>query len=95
MSTVPPDAPARWVPAMEVYLNRWFSTYEEAWEAREGEGGYLLPYRHHFFVAEAEAVRELGLDPDDPDWELIGFDWVRPLDPEAWERLREKREQAA
>jgi hypothetical protein len=81
-----------WIPSMDVFLTRWFSTYHEAWEAREREGGYLFPYRHHFFVAEAEAVRELGLDPDDPDWELIGWDWVRPLDPEAWLRLKEKRE---
>ena len=89
-----PESPVMWVPAMEVYLNQWFSAYEEAWESREAGGGYLFPYRHHFFVTEADAVRELGLDPEDPDWELIGWDWVRPLDPEAWERLKEKRELA-
>jgi len=35
----------------------------------------------------AEGVRELGLDPADPDW-------VRPSDQEAWERLLGKRELA-
>jgi hypothetical protein len=91
----PIESPTMWVPAMDMFLNRWYSTYQEAWEARELEGGYLFPYRHHFFVTEAEAVRELGLDPDDPDWEQIGWDWVQPRDAEAWERLRDKRELAA
>jgi len=86
------QSPVMWTAAMEPFHNRWFPTYDEAWESREEEGGWLFPYRQHFFVTEADAVRELGLDPDDPDWELIGWDWVRPLDPEAWERLREQRE---
>ena len=38
-------------------------------------------------------MRELGLDPEDPDWERIGHDWVRPQDREAWTRLCAKREQ--
>ena len=79
---------------MDVFLNQWFATYEEARQARESEGGYLFPYKQHFFVAGAEAVRELGLDPADPDWERIGWDWVHPLNVEAWQRLKEKREAA-
>ncbi len=54
-------------------------------------GGYLLPYRNQFFVTVAAAIRELGLDPEDPDWERIGRDWVRPRDAEARKRLEEKR----
>lgn len=45
-------------------------------------------------MTQSEGIRELGLDPDDPDWERIEWDWVRPKDSEAWERLREKRQQA-
>jgi hypothetical protein len=41
------------------------------------------------------AIRELGLDPADPDWERIGWDWVRPRDADAWERLKLKREVAS
>jgi len=33
----------------------------------------VAPYRHHFFVAEGPAIRYLGLDPEDPDWERIGW----------------------
>ena len=83
-----------YVGTMDVYLNRWFSTYEDARAARESEGGYLFPYRHHFFITRAEAVRELGLDPADADWERIGWDWVRPRDMAAWRRLNKRREAA-
>jgi hypothetical protein len=76
---------------LDVLLNRWFARYEEARASLEREGGFLLPYRHQFFVCETEGIRELGLDPDDPDWQRIGCDWVRPRDPEAWQRLRDKR----
>lgn len=72
---------------MAAFLNQWFASYDEAAAARQRSGGYLLPYRTQFFVAEAAAVRELGLDPDDPDWQRIGFDWVRPRDAEAHHRL--------
>lgn len=86
--------PLMYVPRMGVFLNRWFHTYAAAREAHAAEGGFLLPYRDQFFVAEAEAVRELGLDPDDPDWERIGWNWVKPRDRAAWERLRDRREMA-
>ena len=81
-----------WVAAMDAHHIRWYSNYDEAWNTREAEGGFLFPYKQQFLIAEGEAVRELGLDPDDTDWELIGWDWVQPLDTEAWERLKEKRE---
>jgi len=82
-------------PNLDVFLNRWFSKYEEARASLEREGGYLLPYRHQFFVCEAGAIRALGLDPDDADWERVGRDCARPADEQAYARLREKRERAA
>lgn len=88
------SAMAMYAPAMSAFLNRWFADYDEARACRLAEGGYLLPYREHFFVTTAEAIRELGLDPDDPDWARIGFDWVRPRDAEAHARLRAKRRRA-
>lgn len=84
-------ADALYVPRMGVYLNRWFADYDEARAALAQEGGYLLPYRQYFFLTVAGAVRELGLDPDDPDWRAIGFDWVRPADAAAHARLVERR----
>jgi len=83
-----------YVSQMDAVLNRWFTTYEGARASLEQEGGYLLPYKGQYFVTEGEGIRELGLDPEDPDWERIGRDWVRPTDGEAWGRLKAKREQA-
>lgn len=80
-----------YVSQMSALLNRWFRSYEEASASLKSEGGYLFPYKDQFFITEQEGIRALGLDPDDKDWEKIGRDWVRPLDVEAWERLKVKR----
>lgn len=86
--------PEMYVSRMDAVLNSWFTNYEEARRSLETNGGYLLPFKNQFFVTQSEGIRELGLDPDDPDWQRIGWDWVRPKDEEAWVRLREKRLQA-
>ena len=78
-------------PNLDVFLNRWYPSYEVAQSAREHHGGFLLPYKNHFFVCEPEVIRALGLDPDDSDWEKIGWDAAQPRDVEAYERLHEKR----
>jgi hypothetical protein len=75
------------VPGLGAMLNRWFADYREARASLEAEGGFLFPYRSQFFVCEAEGVRVMGFEPEDPDWRRIGFDWVRPRDRAAWERL--------
>ena len=86
------DAETLWYsPTMDVFLNRWFSNYNDARRSLDTEGGYLLPYKNHFFVCEAEAIRAMGLDPDDPDWRLINHDGARPSNEEAYRRLPEKR----
>jgi hypothetical protein len=77
-------------------LNVWFADYGEARghldEVRLGGARrYLLPYRRQFFVADRCVVEVLGLDPDDADWEAIDFDWARPRDATARQRLYGKR----
>ena len=88
------EDPVMYVGRMDAVLNRWFANYAEASASLETEGGYLLPYKGQFFVTLSEGIRDLGIDPDDPDWARIGWNWVQPKDPEAWQRLKEKREQA-
>jgi hypothetical protein len=88
------EDPIMYVGRMDAVLNNWFTNYEEARAALDSQGGYLLPYKSQFFVTQSEGIRELGLDPDDPDWALIGWDWVRPQDSQARERLKEKRRKA-
>lgn len=79
---------------MGAFVNRWFAIYDEAAADHRRDGGFLLPYRRQFFVTVAGAVRELGLDPDDPDWARIGHDWVRPSDVEGHVRLCRARRDA-
>ncbi|WP_438022087.1 hypothetical protein [Sorangium sp. So ce233] len=76
-------------------LHHWFATHDEARahiEALpEAPRSYLLAYKRHVFVADRAFVASLGLDPDDPDWQAIGWDWARPADPAARGRLYAKR----
>lgn len=87
-------SPSMYAGELDVFLNRWFVSYEEASASLEAEGGFLLPYRNQFFVCEQSAIQMLGLDPEDPDWGRIGYDWVKPRDWRAWRRLAYRREQA-
>ncbi|MEJ6395378.1 hypothetical protein V8J82_19110 [Gymnodinialimonas sp. 2305UL16-5] len=74
-------------PKMSAFWNHWFAHYVEAAAHRAANGGVLLPYKTQFVVVELHFLRALGLDPDDPDWRRIGFDWVRPRDAQAFVRL--------
>jgi hypothetical protein len=94
MPIIGEEEPSMYVSQMDAVLNRWFTSYEEARLSLESEGGYLLPYKGQYFVTMSEGIRELGLDPNDPDWDLIGRDWVKPGDEGAWKRLKEKRMEA-
>ena len=89
--TTPPGR-AMYAPGMDVLLNRWFARYEEARESLRERGGYLLPFDRQFFICEAEGIRLLGLDPEDPAWRQIGWDWVEPRDRLAWHHLWRQRE---
>lgn len=79
---------------MDVLLNRWFASYGDARASLGGRPGFLLPFDRQFFICEEEGILLLGIDPGDPDWERIGWDWVEPADREAWTRLKKKRELA-
>ena len=79
------------------HWNIWSASYDEAKAIRADHGGYLLAYKRHFFIVDRHFIETIGLDPDDPDWEKMGRDWVRPKDPEARGRLyaRLTRDRAA
>lgn len=72
------------------FLNKWFAHYDEAKQQLTLAGGFLLPYKKQFFICEANYIKQLGFDPRDPDWKLIGYDWVNPDNREAWQRLYKK-----
>ncbi|MEW6736971.1 MAG: hypothetical protein AB1489_37125 [Acidobacteriota bacterium] len=72
------------------FLNEWYTNYEVAYHQQQQIGGYLLPYQDQFFICTRDYIKALGLDPDDLDWQCIGWNWVRPADQEAWQRLNSK-----
>ncbi|WP_282608035.1 hypothetical protein [Pelagibius sp. Alg239-R121] len=72
------------------HSNIWSASYAEARKIHDDVGGYLLAYRHHYFIVDADYIRTLGLDPEDSDWQAIGYDWVKPKSTEARERLYSK-----
>jgi hypothetical protein len=57
-------------------MNLWYKTHDEAETVRRTRGGYLLAYRKQFLVVERSYIEGLGLDPNDPDWKDLGFDWA-------------------
>lgn len=71
----------------DVFWNVWSADHAEAAKIREETDGWLLAFKRQFFVVERGYIEFLGLDPDDPDWDLIGRDWARPGDFEARSRL--------
>ena len=72
------------------HTNIWSASYDEAKAIHQQRGGYLLPYKQQFFIADRHFIKTLGLQPDDPDWDAIDHDWVRPRQVEARERLYRK-----
>ena len=71
-------------------MNGWHPNYDSAKDELKEIGGYLFPYKNQFFICDRGYIHTLGLDPDDPDWKLIDWDWVQPADQAAWERLNTK-----
>ncbi|WP_019216596.1 hypothetical protein [Legionella tunisiensis] len=72
------------------FLNKWFASYLEAKAHLQINGGFLLPYRNQFFICDANYIKNLGFNPEDTDWLLIGYDWNTPNHREAWQRLYKK-----
>jgi hypothetical protein len=69
------------------FLNHWFSDYVDAKAYQQKHDGFILPYQKQFFVCDANYISNLGFDATDQDWQLIGYDWAKPIDAAAWRRL--------
>lgn len=68
----------------------WYRTYGEALRHLNEHGGFLLPYRKHFFLCEPVYVQFLGIAEGDADLAAVGPNWVEPRDAAAYRRLLEK-----
>lgn len=72
------------------YWNNWYSTYEEAKSYLRKNSDYLLPYEQQFFICGIDYIEALGIDREDPDLKLVGFDWFAPKDSKALARIKLK-----
>lgn len=70
-----------------VYLNVWCASYKEAEDHHQTNGGYLLQYQKHYFIATEEVIHTLGLAHLSKEWKAIGYNWVAPRDKNAWNTL--------
>lgn len=61
---------------MMPHQNIWVANYLEAQQIRDEHGGFLLPYKRQFFIADGDFLLDLGLDPEAEDWARMGRDWV-------------------
>jgi hypothetical protein len=72
------------------FLNQWFANYAEAKSYQQLNGDFILPFKNQFFICDAHYINHLGFNSEDPDWKLIAYDWVNPINKDAWHRLYKK-----
>ena len=66
------------------YWNIWFAKYAQAKKVLNEGKGYLLPYKHQFFICEEHFVDSIGIPHTLPEWDMIGRDWIHPKNVKAW-----------
>lgn len=72
------------------FINQWFANYDQAKAYQKAEGGFILPFKTQFFICGADYINNLGFDAEDHDWKLIGYDWAKPANKDAGQRLYKK-----
>ncbi|QSQ10972.1 GIY-YIG nuclease family protein [Myxococcus landrumensis] len=73
-----------------LFLNRWFTSYEEAVASLRQDGGHLFPFREQFFICEDSLLKVMGAEPSDADWARMGPNWLEPRDAQAHARLEQR-----
>ncbi len=70
------------------HLNTWYPRYDEAKAHQRAAAGYLLCYRRQFVIVGSAYIRDVvGIAPEHPDWQAIGYDWRCPAEAAARRRL--------
>lgn len=75
--------------SVATHWNHWFATYNEAKAHLMAFQGFLFPFKNQFVVVDGDFLKDLGLEPDHPDWARIGFDWEKPDCMTAFVRLND------
>lgn len=77
---------------LTTYWNIWFAKYSQAKKVLAEGKGYLLPYKHQYFIVEEHFVDSIGLPHTLPEWQLIRNDWIHPGNVKAWLALNSRYE---
>ena len=72
------------------HLNIWCASYDQAKRIRGEHGGFLLGYKRQYLIVDEDYIATLGIDPRDPDLDVIDRDWMIPDKPEVRARLYAK-----
>lgn len=67
-------------------LSKWVADYDEACEVHK-DGGFLLPYKNQFIIADDDFIRALGLSPQDEAWSALHNNVVAGHGASAWQWL--------
>lgn len=79
-------------PRTGVLLNQWFARLADAVAMlAQQPSGFLLPYRRQFLIVQDHFIRELGVDPQAPQWAEIRRDLVGGYGTPAWHALAARR----
>ena len=76
-----------YAPRCSTLLNHWYADEAAARAAHATSGGFLLPYRRLFVLAQDDFIRELALDPRDAHWSACRRDLVGGYGSAAWQAL--------
>jgi len=71
-------------------IHKWFKNYNEASEYRLENDGYLLQFWGDYVICGIEYIRLLKLDSYTEEWHLIGYNWIKPKNEYAYQRLYDK-----
>lgn len=70
------------------FVYAWFKDYDQAKNYQEKNNGYLLRFWSDYIVCGDEYIRCIGMPVGHQDWGFIGYDWVKPKNRRAYERLK-------
>lgn len=73
--------------SVHVHWNIWVASYDEAITIQQTHGGFILGYKNQYIVVDEDYIKDLGLDPNDVDFEEMGRDWIKPKSNHARIRL--------
>jgi len=71
-------------------IHKWFKSDTEASKYHIKYGGYLLQFWADYVICGVEYIQLLGLHHYAEEWKAIGYNWIKPADQAAYQKLYQK-----